>query len=204
MVNGERSESLRYVTSITLVIGVLALVGCGVLTLLPRQSDPAPVRLMTVRDLAAAYARVQPGQTRTTQLSSLGFDMGAGNSQSLSYLGVMERFMPRDSVRFDHLNAVVQDCIAARDHCTALVFRPMDRSHTYAWAHSALLSAFGLGAAAAATDHTPEITLLIRDGRVAFKMISGLPTLRLHSRVETAPAPRIGTGVMPASYRASN
>jgi hypothetical protein len=204
MVDGERSGSLRYVTSIAGVIAVLALVGCGALTLLPRQGDPVPVRLMTVKDLAAAYARVQPGLTRTTQLTSLGFDLGAANSQALSYLGVMERFMPRDSVRFDRLNAVVQDCIAARDHCTALVFRPMDRSHTYTWAHHSLLSAFGLGAAAAAVERTPEITLLVRDGRIAFKMISGLPAVHVQSRVRAGQAPRDGSGYMPVSYRVTN
>jgi hypothetical protein len=37
-----------------------------------------------------------------------------------------------------------------------------------------LFSAFGLGAAAAA--NTPQVTLLIRNGRVAFKMISGVAT----------------------------
>jgi hypothetical protein len=195
MADSERGESLRYVTTIAVVVAVLALLGCGALTLLPRQNDPIPVRLMTVKDLAAAYARVRPGLTRASQLSRMGFDFGSANTQTLSYLGVMERFMPRDSVKFDRLNAAVQDCIVARDHCTALVFRPMDRSR--AQSHTSFLSAIGLGAAAAASDRPPEITLLVRDGRVAFKMISGLPSIHAQAHLPTAH----DVGVLPVAYR---
>jgi hypothetical protein len=201
MVESERGESLRYVTTIAGVIAVLALIGCGALTLLPRQNDPIPVRFMTIKDLASAYARVQPGLTRASQLARMGFDTSSTGSQALSYLGVMERFMPRDSVHFDRLDAAVQDCIAARDHCTALVFRPMDRS--FAPARNGILSAFGLGAAAA-TDQAPEVTLLVRDGRVAFKMISGMPILHAQRHIETVPPPRDGNILMPVSYRLFN
>ena len=199
MMDGERGESLRYVTTTAVVIAVLAMVGCGALTLLPRQNDPVPVRLVTIKDLAAAYGRVQPGTTRATQLTAMGFDLGMANSQALSYLGVMERFMPRDSVRFDRLSAAVQDCIVARDHCTALVFRSMERARSSAGA--GILTAFGLGAAAAGTERPPEVTLLVRDGRVTFKMISGLPVARLQHQPESVPALRNDRVFLPASDR---
>src|SRR5476651_244681 len=197
MANGERGESLRYATTIAGIIAVLALVGCGVLTLLPRQNDPVPTRLVTMRDLAAAYGRVRPGLTRASQLARLGFDPASGSAQALSYLGVMERFMPRDSIRFDRLDETVRDCIAARDHCTALVFRPLQRS--YAPGRNVILSAFGLGAAAAGIDQPPEVTLLVRDGRVAFKMISGMPTAQLQRQIETVSAPRNSSALLPVA-----
>ncbi len=199
MADGERGGSLRYVTTIAVVIVVLALVGCGALTLLPRQNDPVPARPMTFKDLAAAYQRVQPGQTRASQLARIGFDPGSANAQALSYLSVIERFMPRDSVRFDRLDAALQDCIEARDHCTALVFRPMGHSH--APVRSEVLSAFGLGAAAAGAENVPEVTLLVRDGRVAFKMISGMPMARAQSHFEGVSVPRDGAVITPVSYR---
>ena len=201
MVDGERGGSLRYATTIAGVIAVMALIGCGALTLLPRQNDPVPIRLRTMRDLAAAYERVQPGLTRASQLSHLGFDPGSANAQVLSYLGVMERFMPNDSVRFDRLDAAVQDCIEARDHCTALVFRPMGRAAIPGPA--GILSAFGLGAAAA-TYQAPEVTLLVRDGRVAFKMISGMPTARAQRQIESVSLSRDSTAITPASYHWGN
>jgi hypothetical protein len=201
MVDGERGGSLRYATRIAGVIAVMALIGCGALTLLPRQNDPVPIRLRTMRDLATAYERVQPGLTRASQLTHLGFDPGSANAQVLSYLGVMERFMPNDSIRFDRLDAAVQDCIEARDHCTALVFRPMGRASMPGPA--GILSALGLGAAAA-TNQAPEVTLLVRDGRVAFKMISGLPNARAKREVESVSLPRDSTAITPASYRWGN
>jgi hypothetical protein len=201
MVDGERGGSLRYASTIAGVIAVMALIGCGALTLLPRQNDPVPIRLRTLRDLAAAYERVQPGLTRASQLSHLGFDSGSANAQVLSYLGVMERFMPNDSVRFDRLDAAVQDCIEARDHCTALVFRPMGRASIPGPA--GILSAFGLGAAAA-TNQAPEVTLLVRDGRVAFKMISGLSNARPQRQTDSVSLRRDNTAIAPASYRWGN
>lgn len=200
MAEGERSGVLRYVTSSVVVVAVLAFVGCGALMLLPRQNDPVPVRLMTMRDLAAAYERVQPGLTRASQLTRIGLDPGAANAQALSYLGVIERFMPHDSVRFDRLDAALQDCIEARDHCTALVFRA--GGHASAPAHNEFLSAFGLGASAAAVQSVPEITLLLRDGRVAFKMMTGMPQAREQHHIEGGTAPRDSAALMPVSYRA--
>ena len=199
MSEAERGGSLRYATTSVVVIVVLALVGCGALMLLPRQNDPVPMRLMTTKDLAAAYARVQPGLTRTSQLARLGLDPGSASAQALSYLGVIERFMPRDSVRFDGLNAALQDCIEARDHCTALVFRPVGRVHLPA--HNEFLSALGLGASAAGAEVVPEVTLLVRDGRVAFKMITGMPMAREQRSFDEASAPHSGATFTRVSYR---
>lgn len=84
----------------------------------------------------------------------------------LSYLGMMERFIPHDSTSFDRLDSAIKDCVGLPDHCTALVFRSAD--HQYGF-----FPAFGLGADAAAAS-PPQVTLLIRDGRVAFKTISGV------------------------------
>src|SRR5580693_1356505 len=60
----------------------------------------------------AAYGNVVMGETRLPQLAELGFDTAtAPNVEKLSYLGVMDRFMPGDSVRFDRLAPAVQGCI---------------------------------------------------------------------------------------------
>jgi hypothetical protein len=201
MVESERGGPLRYFTTLAIVIAVLAMVGCGTLTLLPRQTDGPVTRVISIKDLTVAYTRIQPGETRATELAHLGFDPAGGNAQTLSYLGVMERFMPRDSVRFDRLDEAVRDCIEARDHCTALVFRTGDRFS--APMGNGILSAFGLGSSAAA-DRRPEVTLLVRNGRVAFKMISGMPTASVAHHDVAVQAPRDTPALMPASYRPFN
>jgi hypothetical protein len=188
MVEDERSGSLRYVTTIAFVILALALVGCGTLTLLPHQNDASLSKLLTCRDLAVAYARIQPGVTPASHLVRFGFDSTSANAQVLSYLGVMEYFMPRDSVKFDRLDAAVRDCIDARDRCAAMVFRSSDRSA--AAPVDGFFSTIGFGATAAV--QPPQVTLLIRDGRVVFKAMSGIPAAveRVHG---VAASPTNGT-----------
>ncbi len=197
MDEGQGSGSLRYAASIAILVVTLALLGCGTLTLLPRpSSDTASTQLRSLQDLAAAYVRVQPGETRASQLAALGFDTTTANVQVLSYLGVMERFAG-DSRKFDRMDAALQECIEARDRCTALVFKPGDqRSGT------GMLASFGLGAAHAA-GREAVVTLLVQDGRVAYKTISGVPDTLLAQR-EPAPAPvgRPRTAAIPVSARA--
>src|SRR5215469_2065417 len=126
MDEGQRSGSIRYGSSLAILFVTLAALGCGSLLLLPHQ-DSSTGRLHTSQELADAFARVRPGTTPASQLTALGFDSGSPNAEVLSYLGVLERFLPRDSTKFDRLDAALQNCIQAQDRCTALVFTPGDR-----------------------------------------------------------------------------
>lgn len=196
MDEGQGSGSLRYAASIAILVVTLALLGCGTLTLLPRPySDTASTQLRSLKDLAAAYVRVQPGETRASQLAALGFDTTTANVQVLSYLGVMERFAG-DSRAFDRLDQPLQDCIEARDRCTALVFKPGDRQHG-----GGMLASFGLGSANAAS-RDAVVTLLVQDGRVAYKTISGVPhTMLVRHEPAMAALTRPRTTAIPVSDR---
>ncbi|HXC54617.1 MAG TPA: hypothetical protein VNU97_04935 [Rhizomicrobium sp.] len=193
MDEGQRGGSFRYATSIAVLVVTLALLGFGTLTLLPHPSDSSATGIASLKELAAAYARVQPGATRASQLAGLGFDTTTPNVESLSYLGVMERFMTGDSTKFDRLDGALQNCIEARDRCTAFVFKPGDGQRA-----GGMFSRFGFGASAAG--HDPEVTLLVQDGRVAYKMITGV-TLAVAVRHHAAPLPSRAAALMPVSYR---
>lgn len=169
MVEHLRSGGARYATSIAVLAATLAVVGLGIVSLLPRQPDSANPGIRSLKDLALAYARVQPGATHASQLAGIGFDTSTQNVQVLSYLGVMERFMARDSIAFDRLDRAIQECIEARDRCTALVFKPADTVVRTA----GMMSVFDLDSAKAA-EEPAEVTLLVQDGRVAYKMIQGV------------------------------
>lgn len=169
----ERGGIFRNFRTILFTVAAVVLIGGVVLIELPLKGDGAQSKILTGRDLLVAYGRIQPGLTRASQLARYGLDSAAVNTQALSYLGVMERFMPHDSVAFDRLDAGVRDCIDARDRCTALVFRASDPART-GTAHG-IFSTFGLGARAAV--ETPQVTLLIRNGRVAFKTMSGVAAM---------------------------
>ncbi len=134
--------------AILLVTGTL--VGCGTYTLLPGQTDTAPPGFASKAQLRAAYDHIVPGETRVSDLTGIGFNSAAPNVETLSYLGIMERFMPHDSARFDHLSPAVQACFLASDRCAALVF------HINA-------------------ESPAEVTLLVQDGRIAFKLLAASP-----------------------------
>lgn len=185
MDEGQGSGSLRYAASIAVLVGLVAILACGALTMLPHPSDTASTRLYSLKDLATAYVRVRPGETRASQLAALGFDTTTANVQVLSYLGVIERFAS-DSRKFDRLDDALQSCIDARDRCAAFVFTPGDEQHGHG-----VLESFGLGSANAAS-RTAEVTLLVQDGRVAYKAISGVPNALLPQSVaHVVPAPSL-------------
>ncbi|HWA88933.1 MAG TPA: hypothetical protein VG889_02785 [Rhizomicrobium sp.] len=125
-------------------------------------------------DVVAAYSTIIPGQTREADLSKMGFDASAQpNAEQISYLGVIERFMPRDSIRFDHLANPVRTCIEAQEHCSAYVFHPsrLEQERT----GNVFLDLLGFERTTIDKGWAAEVVLLVQDGRVAYKVMSGKP-----------------------------
>ncbi len=85
-----------------------------------------------------------------------------------------------------------------QDRCTALVFRPGDRPRN---ASGGLLASFGFGAATAAS-RAAEVTLLLQNGRVAYKMITGVPPSP--KARQSAPMQPRSAALMPVAYRTLN
>ena len=79
-------------------------------------------------------------------MANLGFDLAQGTR--LSYLAMVEQFMPENSSGFDTLDPSVQDCLQTRERCTAYSF--------------ALTGKPGM-----------RVVIVINAGRVAYKRIDG-------------------------------
>jgi hypothetical protein len=127
-------------------MGLVFMLGCGVAIAAWPQDQSAQNAQFTEQQLRSGYVRIRAGVTPVSQLAGLGFD--TNGAAKLSYLGVMEQFMPKDSFGFDALDPSVQACFEARDRCTAYIFT---------------------------LPHQPgaKVVLLIDGGRVAYKSISG-------------------------------
>jgi hypothetical protein len=167
--------SRRYARLAAVLLVGLTLVGCASLSLLPRRSTLAQDQTFkSYRDVVAAYSNIAPGHTRTDELARLGFDVAAQpNAEKLSYLGVIERFMPRQSARFDRLSASVQTCITAQQRCSAYVFQPsqLKKERT----GSLFFDLLGFDHTTIDSGWTAEVVLLMQDGRVTYKAMSGRP-----------------------------
>jgi hypothetical protein len=178
MVERKGDGSRRYTKLIVSLAVALSLVGCGGLggmQFLPHQNDVTNANFFkSYDDVKAAYQNVVPGRTRTSDLTRLGFDSVAQpNVEVLSYLGVIERFMPRDSIKFDRLAGPVQACIEAQDRCSAYVFRPsqLEQKRT----GNVMLDLLGFERTTEDRGWSAEIVLLLQDGRVSYKVMSGRP-----------------------------
>ncbi|HWU26936.1 MAG TPA: hypothetical protein VN154_11100 [Rhizomicrobium sp.] len=184
MLKGNGLNARRYAGVAASALVTLVLVGCGGLGLLPRESDVRNTSFKSYKEVEVAYQQIAPGVTRTTDLTEMGFDSSdSPNVEVLSYLGVIERFIPRDSIRFDNLDPVVQQCITARDRCTGYVFHP-ERLHKERLGNW-FLDVLGFQRTVVNYGWSAEIVLLVMDGRVSYKVMSGRPHIEdFHHDVE--------------------
>jgi hypothetical protein len=151
-------------------------VGCGGFGLLPHQTSINTSHFGSYVEVETAYNDIVPGQTLVSDLGKMGFDSATNaNVEVLSYLGVIERFMPRDSIRFDRLDPAVQGCIEARDRCSAFVFRPQRLEQERQG--NILLDLLGFERTTLNHGWSAEVTLLVENGRVAYKVMSGRPRI---------------------------
>jgi hypothetical protein len=163
---GDRRFGRRLGIWCVAVVLLLFLLAANLLRHVSPDANAADVPLTALK---AAYARVVPGETAAPELSRLGFDTGRAGVKRLSYLGLMEKFVPRDSADFDRLAPAAQKCLATPEGCSAYLFR-LARAHG-----SEAQAAFGfVNAAEAAAPGVVEVLFLIHDGRVVHKAMSGV------------------------------
>jgi len=184
MSNGALGGPVRTAKVFVSIAFMLSLVGCGGLGLLPHETQIQNTNFQTYDQVQAAYTGIVPGQTRLTELSKLGFDTATTpNVEVLSYLGVIERFMPRNSLSFDHLAPQVQDCINSQERCSAFVFHPQHIESRRMG--SLFLDLLGFERQTLDSGGSAEVVLLMQDGHVAYKLMSGRPRIEdMHDRVQ--------------------
>ena len=163
---------------------MLSLVGCGGLGLLPHETKVSSTNFQTYEQVQAAYTDIVPGATRLSDLPRLGFDTATTpNVEILSYLGVIERFMPRNTMSFDHLAPPVQACIESQDRCSAFVFHPQHVESRRMG--NFFLDLLGFERQTVETGWSAEVVLLMQDGHVAYKLMSGRPRIEdMHDDIQ--------------------
>ena len=176
MDNGARGGSSRGLKTFVSATFMLSLVGCGGLGLLPHETKIASTNFQSYEQVQSAYTDIVPGATRLSDLPKMGFDTATTpNVEILSYLGVIERFMPRNTMSFDHLAPPVQACIESQDRCSAFVFHPQHVESRRMG--NILLDIFGFERQTVDSGWSAEVVLLMQDGHVAYKLMSGRPRI---------------------------
>ncbi len=156
---------------------VVALAGCGGM-LLPSQSEIGDTAFDSYGSVRHAFDKIALRQSSVSDLSTLGFDsQHTPNVAVLSYLEIVERFMPNSSMAFDKLDPAVQDCIMARTSCEGFVFKV--EHHEFQRSGSLFLDLFGFEHLTTETGWTAEVLVLVQDGHVTHKILSGEPNVRV-------------------------
>ncbi|MBV9904398.1 MAG: hypothetical protein JO346_07440, partial [Alphaproteobacteria bacterium] len=168
----------RIFTSLSAVAALLMLAGCAswipaTTDLLPSEQSLANGTFETFSDMQAAYDRVSPG-TAAASLCNFGFDAAkSSNAEMLSYLGVIERFVPRESIKYDTLAKPVRDCIEAQERCQAYVFHPGRLTTTRSG--DFFMDFLGFNRVTTDVGWSADIVFLVQDNKVVYKVISGKP-----------------------------
>jgi len=102
---------------------LLLLSACG--SPLPRTEEITKSPWNSFKEVMAAYDKVILNETTIEELRQLGFDpYSTPNVKILSYLDIIQKFMPTNSVKLEHLPVSVRDCLAKQEACKAYEAHP--------------------------------------------------------------------------------
>ena len=146
--------------------------------MLPAQTEIGSSTFQSYKDVRIAFNQIALSHTSMPELASLGFDaQNTPNVQVLSYLDIVEHFMPNSSMAFDRLDPAVQECIMARTGCEGYVFK--QQHHEFNRSGSLLLDLFGFLHTTTETGWTAQVLVLVRNGQVTHKLLSGEPNVQI-------------------------
>lgn len=92
---------------------------------LPKSEDKTKSPWRTFDEAYTAYEKIIINESTTEDLRKLGFDPYiTANVRILSYLDVLVKFMPTNSVQMDQLPISVQKCLAKQKACKAYEAHP--------------------------------------------------------------------------------
>ena len=92
--------------------------GCG--AMLPVSKSNVESTWETFEQAKAAFDKIIPHQTNRADLTALHFDpFQTPNIEILTYLDILQHFMPNSSIKIEEMDKGVQECIRAGERCQA-------------------------------------------------------------------------------------
>lgn len=152
---------------------------------LPATTETADSPWNSFEAAKAAYDSIVPTQTTTAELTALGYDPYATpNVQVLSYVEIIQRFLPRDTTDPESLDSNLRACIEAREHCWGYEVVPgvTDRQRQ----GNVLLDIFGFKRTTVTTGWRFTALIVLKGEVVQYKIWGGTPKIA-QQKVETKP-----------------
>ena len=138
----------------------------------------------TFDEAQAAFDKVVPHRTTVNELRSMGFDPeSTPNIKILTYLDLIQRFIPNASIGFEDLQPDVRACIESKDCCHAYEME-IDMTDNKRYGNLAL-DVFGFNRKTKTTGWRFKALLIVKDDVVAYKIRSGEPNVdRMEKKVK--------------------
>ncbi|MFZ2198029.1 MAG: hypothetical protein WAV13_09875 [Thermodesulfovibrionales bacterium] len=151
--------------------------GCGSMLPSARQTSISPWD--SFDDAKKAFDKIALYQTTEEEMRALGFDpFTTPNIKILTYVHIMNRFMPNPSIKKEELAEGIRSCIDAKENCVAYEFDPeVMKSKRYG---SVMLDLFNFQRKSNETGWKFEALVVIVDNIVVYKLWGGNPMIRLN------------------------
>lgn len=141
----------------------------------------------------AAYDKVIPGTTTLADLKALGFDpYSTANVAVMSYLDIIQRFIPNNSIKYDQLAPEVRACLDMLEKCQGYEVSPQE-------VHSertgdVITDAFGFKRKTVRTGWSFNAVILFDNGTVVYKIWRGKPFIKERSTTNSPLGPLQNSG----------
>lgn len=113
--------SKKRFASVLLTALLLAFAFCGCTnsnSLLPSTQKASKTQWETFNQAKMAFDQIVPYKTTTEELKQLGFHpLKTPNIELLTYVEIIERFMPNPSIRIQDLDKGLQRCLESKESC---------------------------------------------------------------------------------------
>jgi len=149
--------------------------------MLPSEDKRPRTPWTNFNDAEAAFAKIIPHKTTVADLKDLGFDPHTTpNVKILTYLEIINRFIPNNSIRLEDLQPDVRACIESKDCCHAYEMTlDITRNNRYG---SVLLDVFGFKKKSHITGWSYRALIIVKDDVVSYKLRAGEPNVNKYEK----------------------
>jgi hypothetical protein len=164
---------------LTFLALVLSTTGCK--SLFPSDSKTTRSHWQSFDEAQAAFDKITPHKTSIEDLKSLGFDPSTTpNVKLLTYLDLIEKFIPNQSITLNDLQPDVRACIESKDCCHAYALDlEIVKNKRYG---NLFLDIFGFKKNTRITGWSFRALIILKDDMVAYKLRSGEPNVEKYEK----------------------
>lgn len=171
---GDGRERVRQWKSAGIIVIAALLAGCS--SWLPSAKRDTITTWNTYDEARNTFSTIVPYKTTVTDLKRIGYDpFVTPNITLLTYIELLHRFLPNNSITKSDLDEGVQDCLAAKDACTAYELA-LKKSHEERFGN-VFMDLFGFRRKTKVSGWEFNAFIILKEDLVVYKLSGGKPNI---------------------------